>query len=279
MNEAPIEPASPTEHYDNVVHAWGDLLGQNLHYGYFESENTPLAAATEALTDQMLAAADFHANLRTIDIGCGTGQAACRLALEFGSHVVGISPSKECVDRATSAAETLACTDSVTFQIGDGTKMEFPDESFDRVWVMESSHLMQNKPALLRECARVLRPKGKVALCDIMLKEKLSLEKVIEYRDEFLLLRDAFGRAIMEPLDFYAAELESHGLRVETRRDITEETYLTFDQWRKNAEEHRAHVTKEIGEQGWSKFFQSCDVLEHFWKEGILGYGIVAATK
>ncbi|MFK7978137.1 MAG: class I SAM-dependent methyltransferase, partial [Halioglobus sp.] len=234
--------SNPTEHYNTVVHAWGELLGQNLHYGFFESANTDLATATEALTSQMLAAAKLQPNMNVIDVGCGTGKAACRMAEDFNADVVGISPSSECIDRANALTATIEGGGSASFQIGDGTKMAFEDESFDRVWVMESSHLMQDKPALLSECARVLRPGGKVVLCDIILKRKLPLERVIEYRDEFLLLRDAFGRAIMEPLTFYAATLESYGLHVELVRDISEETFSTFAHWRNNAKKNRTQV-------------------------------------
>ncbi|MFK7732140.1 MAG: hypothetical protein AB8B48_11035, partial [Pseudomonadales bacterium] len=81
------------------------------------------------------------------------------------------------------------------------------------------------------------------------------------------------------PLTFYAATLESYGLHVELVRDISEETFSTFAHWRNNAKKNRTQVIEEIGELGWEKFFKSCEVLEHFWNEDILGYGIVSASK
>ncbi|MDG2411688.1 MAG: methyltransferase domain-containing protein [Halioglobus sp.] len=281
MNGDFIEPASttdsPTEHYNTVVGAWGNLLGENLHYGFFDSVETSLFDATEALTNQMLQAADFRAGMRAVDVGCGTGRAACRIAKEFGVSVTGISPSEECVTRAGSLAKDAGLDGSAVFAIGDGAQMAFEKESFDRVWVMESSHLIPDKRALLQECARVLRPGGKIVLCDIVLKQKLPLETVIEYRDEFLLLRDVFGRAIMEPLSFYTNSLITYGLQVEVQRDISEQTFPTFEHWRKNAAENRERVVTELSEEGWQKFYDACDVLEKLWRAEILGYGILSA--
>lgn len=283
MAEFPVTPVSPgsepARHYDTVVEAWGDLLQEDLHYGFFHRGDEALVAATDELTNQMLRRAGLQGGLHVLDVGCGTGKAACRMAAEFSARVTGISPSAVCVARAQALAERLGCADLATFCDGDGSSMNHADETFDRVWVMESSHLIPDKPALLAECARVLRPGGRVVLCDIVLKRKLALEEVIKYRDEFLLLRDVYGRAIMEPLDFYRGRFEAGGLHVDDQSDITKETSPTFDRWRQNANRNRESVIAKIGEEAWRKFLLSCDLLEQFWRDNILGYGIISAHK
>ena len=283
MSDAPLPDGSgsadPTEHYNTVVDAWAYLLGEDLHYGYFESGDETLDAATDALTNQMLNLARLDAGLCVLDIGCGTGKAACRIATEFGCKVLGISPSTRCIDGASALASAVGVTEHAKFEIGDGTRLVAPDESYDRVLVMESSHLMADKKALIRECARVLRPGGRLVLCDIMLDHKLSLEQVIEYRDEFLLLRDVFGRAKMEPLDFYCTQLVDNQLEIVERRDISRQTFATFARWLENARENQATVEQLIGVSGCAQFSQSCAVLRSFWDKGILGYGLVAAVK
>ncbi|MEH6570055.1 MAG: methyltransferase domain-containing protein [Halioglobus sp.] len=272
-------PADPTQHYDSVVEAWAHLLGEDLHYGFFESGDEPLVAATNALTDQMLSEAMLQKGLSVLDIGCGTGKAGCRIARESACQLIGISPSTRCIEDATELAFRLGLSDSAHFRIGDGTRPDFAGESFDRVWIMESSHLMDDKAALIREAARVLKPGGRLVLCDIMLDHKLSLEQVIDYRDEFLLLRDVFGRAKMEPLSFYDEQLQANKLKVANSRDITRETFATFDRWRQNAKQNQTSVAGLIGEVAWQQFADSCDVLEAFWQRGILGYGLVSAVK
>lgn len=271
--------SDPTEHYNSVVEAWAHLLGEDLHYGYFHTGQESLVDATDALTDQMMALAELSPGLSVLDIGCGTGKAACRLATEHACEVVGISPSVSCIDGARALASDQGIARGALFQLGDGTAVDFPDAHFDRVWVMESSHLMDDKAALLRECARVLKPGGRMVLCDIMLGFKLSLEQVIDYRDEFLLLRDVFGRARMEPRTFYEDVMQANGLVPSHGRNITQETAATFERWRINAAQNKEEVQRLIGTEGWQQFSDACDVLEKFWQLGVLGYGIVAAHK
>ena len=267
----------PALHYDRVVSAWGYMMGEDLHYGYFTDPEQTLTQATDALTDQMVGLAQPYAGDRVIDIGCGTGKAACRMAVENQASVLGVSPSDACIRDANARANSLADPIRPQFIPGDGTSLCFSDHSFDCAWVMESSHLMSDKSALLQEVGRVLAPAGRIVLCDIMLERKLELREVIRYRDEFLLLKDVFGRAIMEPLNFYTEQLESLGFSVEGARDISAETQMTFCRWEENAREHRRSVTELIGKQGWQQFVDACEVLERFWSDNILGYGILCA--
>ena len=138
---------------------------------------------------------------------------------------------------------------------------------------------MPDKSALIRECARLLKPGGRIVLCDVMLNHKLALPDVIAHRDEFLLLKHVFGRAVMEPLDFYEAECETNGLQIIERRDISRETLPTFDHWAANASANKAQVVEMIGSEAWQQFSDSCDVLRTFWQTNILGYGIIGARK
>ena len=114
------------------------------------------------------------------------------------------------------------------FQFGNGMDNHLPADSFDCVWVMESSHLMERKDVLLAECARVLRPDGRLVLCDIIVHNPLPLLEVVKYAREFLLLDRVFGRAKMETLDLYRNLAQANGLFVESAADISANVRPTF---------------------------------------------------
>ena len=97
------------------------------------------------------------------------------------------------------------------FEQRDGTDNGLDDGTFDVVWVLESSHLMRDKTALLGECVRVLAPGGRLVLCDIIRKRDIPFLEVRARREDFALLRRAFGDAHMEPLDDYASTLAGSG--------------------------------------------------------------------
>ena len=138
-----------------------------------------------------------------LDVGCGNGTPGCRLAERFGVEVLGITTSGVGVAAGTALAASKGLSDTVRFEERDGTDNGLPAESFDRVWVLESSHLMRDRAGLLSECARVLRPGGRVVLCDIIRHREIPFVEVRDRRDDFATLRQAFGDAHMEPLATY----------------------------------------------------------------------------
>jgi 27-O-demethylrifamycin SV methyltransferase len=154
-----------------------------------------------------------------------------------------------------------------------------PDACVDRVWVLESAHLMRDRDALVAECARVVRPGGRVVLCDLLRHRLIPFAEVRERRAEFVTLRNAFGDAHFESLDYYSRAAGEHGLTVVAADDLTAQTRPTFDRWRDNAAAHRDAVVAAIGAQGWADFVASCDILERCWDDRTFGYGLIAAVK
>ena len=167
----------PAAHYDHVHRAWRLLMGEEFHYGFFEGPETPLEQATAALTGQMLTRAHIGAGDRVLDVGCGTGRQACDLAESLNADVLGITTSASGVAAATALAADRRLT-GARFQQRDGTNNGLPDAAFDVIWVLESSHLMRDRKALLGECVRVLAPGGRLVLCDIIRKREIPFLEV-----------------------------------------------------------------------------------------------------
>jgi 27-O-demethylrifamycin SV methyltransferase len=268
----------PAAHYNRVHEAWRLIMGEEFHYGYFATPDTPLDVATAALTGQMLDRAAITPGDRVLDIGCGTGRQACDLAEKHGAVVLGITTSDSGVAAASALAKERGLSDA-RFENRDGTDNGLPDESFDLAWVLESSHLMRDRKALLSECARVLAPGGRIVLCDIIARREIPFLEVRARRDSFATLRAAFGDAHMHPLDSYTSTLEELGLTVADSTDITAQTLPTFAAWRANVDRHESTVLELIGRRAVDDFVESTHILEAFWHDNTLGYGILAAAK
>jgi 27-O-demethylrifamycin SV methyltransferase len=192
--------------------------------------------------------------------------------------VVGITTSASGVAAATELAAGRGLTGAV-FEQRDGTDNNLDDGTFDVVWVLESSHLMRDRTALLRECVRVLAPGGRIALCDIIRKRDIPFLEVRARRDDFALLRRAFGDAHMEPLESYTSTLGGYGMTITDASDISLPTMPTFAAWRANVDSHEDTLRGLVGDKGVTDFVESTHVLEAFWKDETLGYGILAAVK
>jgi 27-O-demethylrifamycin SV methyltransferase len=269
----------PARHYDRVTSAWHLLLGAELHYGAFVDGTESLSDATGHLTQLMIAAARIEPGVQLLDVGCGTGAPSCRLAGDLGARVTGITTSAVGVEEAQRRALSSGLRNQAVFERRDGMDNGYPSESFDRVWVMESSHLMPKRDRLISECCRVLRPGGRLALCDIVLRRQIPFEEVRRLQKPLALLRAVFGSARMEPLSLYTRLAAEAGLSVDQETDLTEATRPTFQRWQENAVCHRDQVVASLGTGGWQAFVDACTVLADFWDDGTLGYGLMAASK
>jgi len=269
----------PVTHYEQVTRAWQYLLGEDFHYGYFREKDEPLDVATNNLTLLMAEKGALGPGIAVLDVGCGIGNPACFLAERYACHVTGISTSRVGIALAQRRAEERGCADRVSFAIGDGMDNGLPDASFDRVWVLEASHLMPRKQALLEECARVLRRGGSLVLCDIILRRDLPNAEIIRRSREFLHLHYAFGHAKLEALDTYRRLAESAGLEVRETLDVSDAVFPTLAHWRRKLEENTEEVRALIGDEGVDHFRASCEILLTLWEQRFFGYGLVAAAK
>ena len=138
---------------------------------------------------------------------------------------------------------------------------------------------MRDRTALLAECARVLAPGGRLVLCDVIRKREIPFREVRDRREDFGVLRAAFGDAHMEPLESYTSTLSALGLTVTESTDVSAETLPTLASWRANVETHRPDVQQLLGKRGVDDFARATEILESFWNDQTLGYGILAAAK
>ncbi len=106
---------------------------------------------------------------RVLDLGCGTGRHAYA-ALERGAHVVALDLDPSLLHEVGAMCAALIAEgpapegSSATFLCGDATVLPFADGSFDHVIASEVlEHIPQDSLAI-REIARVLRPRGRVAV-------------------------------------------------------------------------------------------------------------------
>jgi arsenite methyltransferase len=111
--------------------------------------------------------AGIGAGSRVADVASGGGATALLLAEQFRAEVVGVERGAEAVARATAAAAQRGLDGAARFVAGDAAALPLPDDGMDAVVCECSLCLFDDKPAAVREMARVLRPGGTVVIADV----------------------------------------------------------------------------------------------------------------
>jgi ubiquinone/menaquinone biosynthesis C-methylase UbiE len=111
-----------------------------------------------------LAAARVDASNRALDVGCGTGYLLRSLARLYpdAEQLVGVDAAPQMV----STASSLTDDKRLTFAVGVAEQLDYPDETFDLIVSTTSFDHWSDQQAGLTECARVLRPGGRLLLVD-----------------------------------------------------------------------------------------------------------------
>lgn len=106
---------------------------------------------------------------RLLDLGCGAGRHAFQ-ALRMGARVVAFDYDegelKDVVNMASAMAGEgqIAPGGNASCVRGDGTRLPYPDGSFDRIIAAEVLEHIPDDETAIAELARVLRPGGTMAV-------------------------------------------------------------------------------------------------------------------
>ena len=119
-------------------------------------------------TLELARAADLRAGQRVLDVGSGLGGPSRCLARTFACRVTGVDRTGEYCRVAAMLAARVGLSHLVTYLQGDALDLPYRDGAFDVVWTQHAAMNIRDKGRLYRELSRVLRPRGMLALYDVL---------------------------------------------------------------------------------------------------------------
>lgn len=134
---------------------WELIMGQQIHIGGFKSSMD--------LADR----AGIGPGMKGIDLCCCNG-AGMRFLTRFRNvdHVQGVDATQMVIDRGIERSRTEGFASKNAYTLADVCATGLPGGSVDFVWGEDAWCYVVDKPALIAEAARLVKPGGTIAFTD-----------------------------------------------------------------------------------------------------------------
>jgi 2-polyprenyl-3-methyl-5-hydroxy-6-metoxy-1,4-benzoquinol methylase len=134
--------------------AFGEDIGQN-------------SWLTADEQDRFLGWLDLAPGRILLDVACGAGGPALRIAAATGCSIVGIDVHEKAVATASACASQRGLAERAKFQAADATQpLPFSNASFEAITCIDAINHLPDRQGIIAEWARLLKPGGRVLFTD-----------------------------------------------------------------------------------------------------------------
>ena len=211
------QKSSPaTRHYDANYGNFQAELYAEIRREAFGEDIGQSSWLTAEEQDRFLPQLKLSAGKLLLDIACGSGGPALRIAAKTGCSLVGIDVHGD----AISTAKVLACdrglADRVSFQVANAAdRLPFPDAHFDAITCVDAINHLPHRPRIFSDWERLLKRGGHLLFTDpITVTGPLTGEEIA--------VRSSIGFFSFVPVDYDRRLLGESGLDLITCEDATQ---------------------------------------------------------
>ena len=250
-----------TELYSEIRReAFGEDIGQN-------------SWLTSDEQDRFLSWLALSAGSTLLDVACGAGGPALRIAAKTGASFTGIDVHEQAIAKGNALAEQRGLSQAAKFRVLDAAQpLPFPDSTFDAITCIDAINHLPDRPRVISEWVRLLKPKGRLLFTD-------SLIVTGPLTNAEIAVRSSAGFYLFVPPGYDEQVLAQCGLRVVVAEDVTQNTAKMADR-RRVARESHAQALREIeGHQAFAGQQEFLTVASRLAKEARLSRFVFVAEK
>lgn len=146
-----------------------------------------------------------------IDLGAGTGWPGLYMAKQTGCKATLVDLPPVGLDLARQRADEEGLSDRIFTRVADAADLPYPAASFDAISHSDLLCCLIRKFAVLEQCRRIIRPKGRMVFTVISIVPGLSQSRTaralanapdfVEAEDDYLALLKASGWLVTDQVD------------------------------------------------------------------------------
>lgn len=189
MNEAPADLEAAVKHRFAALardpaqerrFPVGPDSAKRLGYSAAEIDSLPVSATESfAGVGNPFSLGDLQSGQTVLDLGCGAGMDSILAARRVGptGMVIGIDMVEEMLAKARRNAQA-AHASNTDFRVGHADALPAPAETIDVIISNGVFNLCADKPKVVAELFRVLKPVGRLQMADILLEPHVTPEEL-----------------------------------------------------------------------------------------------------
>ncbi|SRR5579864_7076231 len=206
--------------------AFGEDIGQN-------------SWLTADEQDRFLAWLELSPAKTLLDVGCGAGGPALRIAAATGCSVVGIDVHEQAIATASSLAAQRGLAERAEFRSANAAgPLPFSNTSFDAITCIDAINHLSDRPRVIAEWARLLKPGGRLLFTDATtVTGPLTNAEVVT--------RSSAGLYVFVPQGYDEGVIAQCGLRLLQCENVTENTAKVAEA-RRAARASRSDALREV---------------------------------
>lgn len=193
--------------------------------------------------DTFLGWLDLSPAKTLLDVACGSGGPALRIAQNTGCSIAGVDLHEKAIATAKSLASQRHLTDRTDFRVVNASgQLPFPDESFEAITCVDAINHIPNRASVIAQWANLLKPGGRLLFTNpTIVTGPLTNEEIA--------VRSSAGFMLFVPKGYDKETIALSGLRLLECRDITTNVAEVAGRRRVAREKRSAAVRRIEGDE------------------------------
>jgi SAM-dependent methyltransferase len=260
-------------HYDTNYGHFQTALYEEIRREAFGEDIGQNSWLTADEQDTFIRWLDLAAGKHLLDVACGAGGPALRIAAMTSCSIVGVDAHEQAISTAQSLAVQRGLGTQAHFQHADAQlPLPHPDDSFDAITCIDAINHLTDRPRVIAEWTRLLKPGGRMLFTDpIVVTGPLTNAEIA--------VRSSIGFFLFVPPGYDEHVIAEHGLRLVAREDVTANMAMIAER-RCAARKLRSAALREIeGEQTYVAQQDFLETAARIAKEGRLSRFVYVAER